>query len=56
MRYEEILGSDDYLSQLVEAAIALRDNGLPVPQGISSNFVVVSPGGEIRQGAFISGI
>ena len=45
IRYEEILGSDIYVRQLVEAAAALDK--------ADDNFVVVPPGGEIRQEEFI---
>ncbi len=45
MRYEEILGSDAYARRLVEVAAALDT--------ADSNFVVVPPGGEIRQEQFI---
>ncbi len=45
MRYEEILGSDAYVRRLVEAAAALDKVG--------NDFVVIPPGGEIRQEQFI---
>jgi hypothetical protein len=45
MRYEEILGSEAYARQLVEVAAALDT--------ADGNFVVVPPGGEIRQEQFI---
>ena len=45
MRYEEILGSDDYVRQLIEVATALDKAG--------DDFVVIPPGGEIRQEQFI---
>jgi hypothetical protein len=45
MRYQEILGSDDYMRRLVEAASALdRADG---------DFLVILPGGEISQNQFI---
>ncbi len=45
MRYEEILGSDRYVRRLVEVAAALdRANG---------DFIVIPPGGEIRQEQFM---
>ncbi|MGD2179321.1 MAG: DUF1638 domain-containing protein, partial [Anaerolineae bacterium] len=53
--YEEILGSDDYLRRLVETAIALRENGTETPGRTTSDFVIVPPGGEIRQRAFVGG-
>lgn len=44
-RYEEILGSDDYVRRLVEVAAALDK--------ADGDFVVVPPGGEISQNQFI---
>jgi hypothetical protein len=45
MRYQEILGSDNYVRRLVEVAAALdRANG---------DFLVIPPGGEISQDQFI---
>lgn len=54
MRYQEILGSDDYVRRLAETAVALRNNGLETPEGIANDFVVIPPGGEIRQDAFVT--
>jgi hypothetical protein len=45
MRYEEILGSDAFVRQLVAVAQDLDK--------ADGNFVVVPPGGEVRQEAFI---
>jgi hypothetical protein len=45
MRYEEILGSDAYVRRLVEAAAD--------PNKADHEFVIVPPGGEIRQEQFI---
>jgi hypothetical protein len=44
MRYEEIVGSDDFVRRLVEAAADLGQAG--------DDFVVVPPGGEIRMDDF----
>jgi hypothetical protein len=52
MRYEEILGSDDYVRRLIEAA-ALLSRGEALPAQLGSDFVVVRPGGEIQQLAFM---
>ncbi len=52
MRYEEILGSDDYVQRLVEGAAALG-NGHKTPDWLDTDFVVVPPGGEIRQERFM---
>ena len=45
MRYEEILGSDQYVRDLVEAAAAIEVAG--------DDFLVVPPGGEITQSMFL---
>jgi hypothetical protein len=45
MRYEEILGSDDFVRRLVEAAT--------VPDNAGHDFVIIPPGGEIRQEQFL---
>jgi hypothetical protein len=52
MRYEERLGSDAYVQQLVEVAAALS-NGHAAPDWLKSDFVVIPPGGEIRQEMFM---
>lgn len=46
MRYEEILGSDEYVRRLVEVAASLDK--------ADSDFVVVPPGGQISQSQFIA--
>lgn len=48
MRYEEVTGSDDYVRRLVETATGLA-NGSLLPADVSSDFLVIPPGGEIRQ-------
>ncbi|MFQ5577699.1 MAG: DUF1638 domain-containing protein [Anaerolineae bacterium] len=45
MRYQEILGSDDYVRQLIEVAADLSRAG--------DEFVVIPPGGQVRQDQFI---
>jgi hypothetical protein len=55
MRYEEILGSDDYVRRLIDAAIALRDGATLGEDGIERDFVVVPPGNEVRTSAFVLG-
>jgi hypothetical protein len=45
MRYEEILGSDQYVRQLIDVAAALEK--------ADDDFVVIPPGGEIRQDQFM---
>jgi hypothetical protein len=45
MRYEELLGKDDYLSRLVEIAIGLEQAG--------DDFLLISPGELLTQAHFI---
>ena len=45
MVYEEIIGSDDYIRQLMEASQALEKAG--------TEFIVVPPGGELKQADFL---
>ncbi len=52
MRYEELLGSDDYVSRLVEATVALSNED-DAPDWLDTEFVVIPPGGEIRQEMFM---
>ncbi len=59
MRYEEILGSDRYVRDLVETAARLREASDPSREEAGDNkiagddFVIIPPGGEIRQSQFI---
>jgi hypothetical protein len=52
MRYEERLGSDDYVVRLVEATVALG-NGRGMPEHLANDFVVVPPGGQLKQLMFL---
>ena len=52
MRYEEVLGSDDYVRRLVETAIALRRNSSGMIE-VGPDFLVIPPGGQIRQDMFM---
>ncbi|HEY5669376.1 MAG TPA: DUF1638 domain-containing protein [Anaerolineales bacterium] len=45
MRYEEILGSDSFVRKLIEVA--------SLPDQANEEFVVIPPGGELKQSAFI---
>jgi hypothetical protein len=45
MKYEEILGSEDYINRLIQVATALDQAG--------EDFIVVPPGGELSQSQFI---
>lgn len=45
MRYEELLGSDEYVRRLIDASA--------VPDNNSEDFVIIPPGGEIRLEQFI---
>ncbi len=61
MRYEEILGSDRYVRQLVEGAVALHQadgDGVPAilesgSTALTADFLVIPPGGEVRQEQFM---
>jgi hypothetical protein len=60
MRYEEILGSDAYVRRLAELVSRVLHEGLTVLNGTSPearqddrDFLVVPPGGEIRQEQFM---
>jgi hypothetical protein len=57
MRYEEILGSDAYvrrLAELVSRAIKEGKEGIAAAlDGVDHDFLVVPPGGEIRQEQFM---
>ncbi len=52
MQYEEVLGSDDYVRHLIETAIALRDGAI-APDAAGHDFLVIPPGGEIKQDMFM---
>jgi hypothetical protein len=52
MRYEEMLGSDAYVYGLIEAAAQLS-NDLHPSELVTSDFLVIPPGGEIRQEMFM---
>jgi hypothetical protein len=45
MEYDEILGSDKFVQRLVEIAVNLDK--------IDDNFLIIPPGGVIRQDQFI---
>jgi hypothetical protein len=45
MRYEELLGTDDYLQRLVEIAIGLEQTG--------DEFLLIPPGDTLTQAHFI---
>ncbi|HEX6304731.1 MAG TPA: DUF1638 domain-containing protein [Anaerolineales bacterium] len=45
MRYEEVLGSDIFVRRLIEIA--------STPEKADDDFVIIPPGGEIRQAQFI---
>lgn len=53
MRYEEILGSEFYVRRLVELIPIIAEQGLDAKAQLGSDFVVIPPGGEIRQDQFI---
>jgi hypothetical protein len=53
MVYEEILGSDSYVRRLVDTVRGLRENGSDAADRLGTDFLLIPPGGEIRQHAFI---
>ncbi|MGD8791843.1 MAG: DUF1638 domain-containing protein [Anaerolineae bacterium] len=53
MRYEEILGSDGYIRQLVEVVKRLSNGASPTPEEVGKDLMVIPPGGEIRQEEFM---
>jgi hypothetical protein len=53
-RYQEILGSDDYVRRLVEAAVRLAEPGVTVlPRRLADDFIVIPAGGAVRQDHFM---
>ncbi len=52
MRYEELLGSDDYGRRLIEATTTLAA-GQVLPDPLSRDFLIIPPGGEIKQLMFV---
>ncbi len=53
MRYEEILGSEIYVRRLVKLIPVVAERGPEAMDQLSDDFVVISPGGKIRQERFI---
>ena len=53
MRYEEILGSDRFVRQLAELLSNVLQQGTTALNGASRDFLVIPPGGEIRQEQFM---
>ncbi|HSJ56813.1 MAG TPA: DUF1638 domain-containing protein [Anaerolineae bacterium] len=53
MRYEERLGSDAYVRNLVELVERAAREGTAALNGTSKDFLVIPPGGEIQQEAFM---
>ena len=45
MQYQEILGSSEYFEQLIQVAL--------LPYQSDDNFILVFPGGELRQDQFL---
>jgi len=52
MRYEEMVGSDQYIRRLIELAEQLASNGGSAPVA-DKDFLIVPPGHEIRQESFM---
>jgi hypothetical protein len=53
MRYEELLGSDGYVRQLVQLVLSYVEAVATALDGADGDFVVVPPGGEIHQQQFV---
>ncbi|MEJ2597779.1 MAG: DUF1638 domain-containing protein [Anaerolineales bacterium] len=53
MRYEEILGSEIYVQRLVDLIPVVSERGKDALDRLGEDFVVIPPGGEIRQDQFI---
>ncbi len=53
--YAELLGSKAYVARLAELAVLLSSNGGGLPEGTPApeDFVIVPPGGELRQALFL---
>lgn len=54
MRYEEILGSDDYLQRLVDIAFDPQSTTSSAEK-LGDDFLLISPGEELKQSQFIRG-
>jgi hypothetical protein len=53
MRYEEMLGSDEYLQRLTELAVVLKRAGaLPSEETEQEDFLIIPPGGALKQDLF----
>lgn len=52
MRYEETVGSEDYVRQLVDVSVALA-RGSEIPNQLRNEFVIIPPGGQIQQLMFM---
>jgi hypothetical protein len=52
MRYEERLGSDAYVRRLIALAEQLAQDGADA-SGVDKDFLLIPPGGEIRQESFM---
>jgi hypothetical protein len=52
MRYEETVGSEDYVRNLVEVSVALA-KGAEISNQSKSEFVIIPPGGQIQQLMFM---
>ena len=53
MRYEEMLGSDEYVRRLAGLVARAGQEGLAALAGIDGDFVVIPPGGQIQQEQFM---
>jgi hypothetical protein len=53
--YTELLGSKEYVVRLAALAVLLSSNGGELPEGrqVPDDFLIVPPGGELRQALFL---
>jgi hypothetical protein len=49
MRYEEILGSEIFVQRLAELIPVVAERGLDAKDQLGNDFLLIPPGGEIRQ-------
>jgi hypothetical protein len=53
MRYEELLGSDAYVRQLVDLILSQVEGRAPALDEANGDFLIIPPGGEIHQLQFV---
>lgn len=53
MRYEELLGSDAYVKQLVDVILSQAGGSVTALDKANGDFLIIPPGGEIQQQQFM---